>query len=93
MMVNKPSIIAVDDESDFLHTANDILKRMDYNVFTSSSGYEALQVLSIQNFDLVILDLNMPLISGIDTLKRIQKIDPGLPVIILTADSSVASVV
>ncbi len=93
MLAKKPSIIAVDDENDFLQTANEILKRLDYNVFTSSSGYEALQVLSIQNFDLVILDLNMPLISGIDTLKRIQRIDPGLPIIILTADSRVGTVV
>ncbi len=87
------SILAIDDETDFVDTVSAILTKHEYSVDTSCSGYEALQMLSIRTYDLVLLDLNMPLISGIDTLKRIQKIDPGLPVIILTGDSRVGTVV
>ncbi|MCZ6818557.1 MAG: sigma-54 dependent transcriptional regulator, partial [Calditrichaeota bacterium] len=87
------TILAVDDELDFVQTLSDILKKYGHSAYTSCSGYEALQVLSLRPFDLVILDLKMPLISGIETLKRIRKIDPGLPVIILTADSDVGTVV
>ncbi|MFQ5649621.1 MAG: sigma-54-dependent transcriptional regulator [bacterium] len=92
-MAKRASILAVDDELDFVRTLSEILARNRYDVFTSCSGYEALQMLSIRQFDLVILDLIMPLISGIETMKRIQRIDPGLPVIILTANTEVHAVV
>jgi two-component system response regulator AtoC len=92
-MAKQTSILAVDDESDFVQTLSEILQKHSYKVDTACSGYEALQVLSICQYDLVILDLSMPLISGIETLKRIKKIDPGLPIIILTGDSRVGKVV
>ncbi|RMD85831.1 MAG: sigma-54-dependent Fis family transcriptional regulator [Calditrichaeota bacterium] len=87
------TILVVDDELDFLRTVKEILEQLDYKVDTANSGYEALQMLGLEHYDLVVLDLYMPLINGIDTLKRIRKIDPGLPVIILTADSKVNTVV
>ncbi|MFQ5822839.1 MAG: sigma-54-dependent transcriptional regulator [bacterium] len=87
------SILAVDDETDFVQTLSEILQKHNYKVDTACSGYEALQMLSIEHYDLVLLDLYMPLISGIETLKRIKKIDPGLPIIILTGDSRVGKVV
>jgi len=92
-MTKVASILAVDDEADFIDALSSILTKHEYSVDTSCSGYEALQMLSIRPYDLVLLDLTMPLISGIDTLKRIQRIDPGLPVIILTGDSRVGTVV
>ncbi len=92
-MTKVASILAVDDEADFVDSLSSILIKHEYSVDTSCSGYEALQMLSIRPYDLVLLDLTMPLISGIDTLKRIQRIDPGLPVIILTGDSRVGTVV
>jgi two-component system response regulator AtoC len=92
-MTSDATILAVDDELDFLQMLQDILVKQGYQVETSCSGYEALQMLSIKSFDLVILDLKMPLISGIETLKRIRKIDIGLPVVVLTADSHVDTVV
>lgn len=92
-MTKVASILAVDDEADFVDSLSSILTKHEYSVDTSCSGYEALQMLSIRPYDLVLLDLTMPLISGIDTLKRIQRIDPGLPVIILTGDSRVGTVV
>ena len=72
-MTKVASILAVDDEADFIDTLSSILTKHEYSVDTSCSGYEALQMLSIRPYDLVLLDLTMPLISGIDTLKRIRK--------------------
>jgi len=92
-MANNARLLVVDDELDFISTVKDILEKFDYEVHASGSGYEALQMLSIRSFDVVLLDLTMPLISGIETLKRIHKIDPSLPVVILTADSRVSTVV
>lgn len=87
------SLLVVDDETDFTRTISEILEKHNYHVDVSNSGYEALQMLSIKHYDALLLDLTMPLINGVDTLKRVKKIDPGLPVIILTADSRVGSVV
>ncbi|MFQ5637024.1 MAG: sigma-54-dependent transcriptional regulator [bacterium] len=92
-MSEKISILAIDDEPDFVKTLTQILEIQNYRVFSSNSGYEALQILSLQKFDVVILDLYMPLISGLDTLRRIKKINPGLPIIILTGDNRVDKVV
>ncbi|RMF61944.1 MAG: sigma-54-dependent Fis family transcriptional regulator [Calditrichaeota bacterium] len=92
-MAKTVSILAVDDELDFVKTLQEILQGHNYHADAATSGYEALQMLSICQYDLVILDLHMPLISGLDTLKRIKRIDPGLPVIILTGDSKVGTVV
>lgn len=92
-MTTIASILAVDDETDFVETLSAILRKHEYSVDACFSGYEALQMLTIQRYDLILLDLTMPLISGIDTLKRVRKIDPGLPIIILTADSRVGTVV
>jgi two-component system response regulator AtoC len=92
-MAEVASILAVDDEVEFVQTLKGILQNHGFKADTSCSGYEALQMLSINEYDLVILDLAMPLISGLETLKRIKKIDAGLPVIILSGNSSVGSVV
>ncbi|MFQ5753763.1 MAG: sigma-54-dependent transcriptional regulator, partial [bacterium] len=92
-MMKLASILVVDDEAAFIQTLSEVLEKHEFKVDISNSGYEALQMLSINQYDLVILDLFMPLISGIETLKRIKKIDPGLPVIILTGDSRVGTVV
>lgn len=92
-MEKRPSLLVVDDEQDFVQTIGEILIRFEYDVQTSNSGFEALQMLSLQSYDVVLLDLSMSLISGIDTLKRMHKIDQSLPVIILTADDRVGSVV
>jgi len=93
IMEKRPSLLVVDDEQDFVQTIGEILIRFEYDVQTSNSGFEALQMLSLQSYDVVLLDLSMSLISGIDTLKRMHKIDQSLPVIILTADDRVGSVV
>lgn len=93
MTKERVAILAVDDEPDFVRTLASILEKSDYKVDMASSGYEALQMLSIEEYDLVILDLHMPLISGTETLKRIRKLDRALPVIILTADGRIDTVV
>ncbi len=87
------SLLVVDDENEFTRTIREILEKHNYSVSVSGSGYEALEMLNTKDYDLVLLDLTMPLINGVQTLKRIKKADPGLPVIILTADSRIGTVV
>ncbi len=81
----RPRLLLIDDERDFTALAEDILVQGGWQVTQAHSGYEALQLLSLSRFDVAILDLNMPLISGQETLERLRRLDPTLPVIILTA--------
>ena len=75
-------ILVVDDEEIVRRTLAFILA--DYAVTSVGDGREALQVFQEQDFDLLIVDLNMPHMSGDELLEQIHRIDPDMPVIILT---------
>jgi len=78
------SILWVDDEIDHLKPHIIFLKQKGYEVFTSSNGADALDMISGQMFDIVFLDENMPGLSGLETLAMIRKRQPGLPVVMIT---------
>jgi DNA-binding NtrC family response regulator len=78
-------ILMVDDESDFLDTIVKRLQKRQLNVRGVYSGQEALGLVTEKKYDVVVLDVRMPGIDGIQTLKRIKQINPLLEVIMLTA--------
>ena len=80
---SKWAILIVDDEFGVRESFRMILKPS-YEVHTASGGEEALNILKEQKIDLITLDLNMPELSGIETLREIRKIDRQVPVIIIT---------
>lgn len=81
-------ILIVDDSKINLKVANQILKPYNFNVKLVESGYEALEVMETQTFDLILMDIMMPKMNGIETLRRLKKIDGfDIPVIALTADA------
>ena len=63
------SILLVDDDSSFREVIYEILTDQDYQVTKAASGEEALEVLDIRDFDLVITDLNMGVINGIEVVR------------------------
>jgi len=77
-------ILIVDDEKDFTETIRKLLVRRGYDVETAPDGSQALRHVLRGGIDVVLLDLKMPGLHGIDTLKEMKRIDPGLEVIILT---------
>ena len=78
-------ILVVDDNLIVAEALEDILKRKGYEeVTTVNSGEEALQLVKQENHDLVLLDIIMPKMDGIETLKELRKIAPNLEVIMLT---------
>lgn len=89
----RPTILVIDDEEDFLANVSGILERCGYEVDTAVTGYEGLQRISLYHYDLVLLDIIMPLINGLETLKRLKKIDRQLPVIVLTGDGRIDTAV
>jgi DNA-binding NtrC family response regulator len=82
-------ILIVDDEEVLRDVLDVVLRREGFDVISASSGEEALSVLDAEDVDLMILDIMLPGISGIDTLRAVRISNPGLPVIIITAFSSI----
>jgi two-component system OmpR family response regulator len=82
-------VLIVDDELDFLETILKRLKRRKIDATGVSSGKEALDLLERQPFDVVILDVRMPGMDGIETLKEMKKRRPLMEVIMLTGHASV----
>ena len=86
-------ILVVDDDSASVEATVEALKREGYGLFSASGGREALKILNAENIDVVITDLKMPDLSGIDLLKHIHEHNPYTQVIILTAYGTIDSAV
>ena len=91
--MSQPLILCVDDEPDLLDTFRRILSRHDYRVATAGSGEEALVALSRQRPSLVITDLMMPDIDGMQVLERSVELYPDVPVLLITAYATVETAV
>lgn len=86
-MAERKRILAVDDDAPALSALKQNLAQRGYDVQTARSGEEALEVIQREDFDLFILDVNMPGVSGFDVCKQIRQ-NPktqNTPVIFLTA--------
>lgn len=81
----KPNILVVDDEVELLEILEKILMRHGYKVFKARDGTEALRVASKSNIKLVLLDIKLPKMDGIELLGRFKKVNPDLIVIMMTA--------
>ena len=78
------SILWADDEIDLLKPHILFLKGKGYDVTTVNSGRDALDCIAARHFDLVILDENMPGLTGLETLSEIKRTQPDVPVIMIT---------
>ncbi|MFA4917258.1 MAG: response regulator, partial [Syntrophales bacterium] len=84
-------LLFVDDEKDFVDVIAKRLSKKGFDVTKAFSGPEALQAMRKADFDIVVLDLKMEEMDGIEVLKILGKMAPGLPVIILTGHGSETS--
>jgi DNA-binding NtrC family response regulator len=79
-------ILAVDDEPNMLRLLKTILaSKTNYEVVTTNNPLEAAKLLQEEPFDLLITDLKMPLMDGMDLIETVKKIDVALPIIMVTA--------
>jgi len=79
------TILVVEDDTNQRELYEEELSAEGYQVLTAGDGREALTVVRDQHPDLVVLDINMPAMDGLDTLGHLLGIDNGMPVIINTA--------
>lgn len=86
-MMNK--VLLVDDEVDFLEAMSARLENRGMEVSAVSRPEEALEKIAEESFDAVVLDLQMPGMDGIETLKKIKALKPELHIILLTGHATV----
>ncbi len=78
-------LLVVDDQPGVLRMICEVLRESGYQVDQATNGNQALSLVRKKKYHLVILDVRMPGLSGIETLREMRKIDPGVPVILMTA--------
>jgi DNA-binding NtrC family response regulator len=85
-------ILIVDDEPDMLRLLSMILRdKTSYQITTTNNPIEARELVKQGGFDLVLSDLKMPGLDGIEIIDAVKKVDEDIPVIIITAFASVES--
>jgi len=89
----KPKILVVDDERSHRQMIEAVLSAEGYEIAQADNGQAAIDAVTEKFYDLVIMDIRMPELGGIEALKKIKTISPGIPIIIMTAYASVGSAV
>ena len=82
-------VLVVDDEPDVRQLLYDFLSGRDYDVVLAASGFEAIEALEREKPDLVLLDVAMPGMNGVEALSRIATIEPPVRVIMVTANADI----
>ena len=91
--MNNEKILIVDDEEGICEMLTIMLERQGYTVESLLDGTKAVDILRDGSFDLVISDLRMPNIDGIELIRQIREVQPDIQVIVMTAYTSIATVV
>ena len=87
------TIVIVDDEKHYPLILKEVLAEEGYSSYPTSSGMEALDIIRQEKIDLVLTDVKMPGMDGVDLLSKIKEINPDMPVIVMTAHGSVEKAV
>ena len=88
-----PAILIVDDEASIIESLEGILTDDGFEVYHAFNGYEALKKIEAESPDIVLLDIWMPGMDGIETLKEIKKNFPNLPVVMITGHGTIEAAV
>lgn len=86
-MPEKTAILVVDDDRNFCGTLSKILAKKGYEITCADSGMKALELAKGNEFDMVLMDIKMPVMNGVDTYKELKRLKPGIKVILMTAFS------
>ncbi|MGH7752361.1 MAG: sigma-54-dependent transcriptional regulator, partial [Gemmatimonadales bacterium] len=93
MNSRQPSILVIDDESAILDTLRILLKNEGFDVSTAQGGKAGLEALKSSAPDIVLSDIRMPQVSGLDILAAVKEQDPETPVLLMTAQATLQSAI
>ncbi len=91
--MDKKKILVIDDEAGIRDLCGELLEREGYSTFFASDGREGAGRLAGDKFDLIILDIQMPLMDGFDTIRAIREKDKNVPVVVMTGFATVENAV
>jgi DNA-binding NtrC family response regulator len=89
----KPSILIVDDDEVMQETLSDVLRKRGYEIFSVGSGNGALSMVKKNVIDLILLDMRLPDVDGLEVLRKIKEFDTEILVVMMTAYSDVQTAV
>lgn len=89
----QPTILVVDDEAPVRHFLKVLLQRLGYRVDTATGGPDALRKTAIVNYDVVLTDLIMPRMDGLEVIRRVKEISPETEVVMITGYPSSETIV
>ncbi len=87
--MTEAKILIIEDNEDLVFSLTKVLQNEDYQVVSASSGEKGLEILQKDLIDLILLDLNLPKMNGLDTLTRIKENDPDMAVLMMTASTDI----
>jgi len=89
----RKQILVVDDEENIRDLLAETLRLVGFSTVTARGGVDAIQLVRNQDFDLILLDVNMPIMDGFETLRKIRAIKRDIPIIMITARADKPDVV
>ncbi len=93
MMTKRPRILVVDDEAAMRESLKDWLMEDDYEVDLAASGEDAISMARDTSWDIILLDLKMPGMDGLETMSRLKKVIPETEILMMTAYGSIDTAV
>ncbi|MCX6283307.1 MAG: response regulator [Bacteroidetes bacterium] len=90
---NKLNVLILDDERQFTEELDEFFKNAGFNPFIANTGQDGLDILQKQGIDLLILDVRLPGVDGLDILKEVIVKYPGLEVIVVSAHGDMDTVI
>ncbi|HEU5320838.1 MAG TPA: response regulator, partial [Methylomirabilota bacterium] len=91
--MSEARVLIVDDEPDMVENCTRILRRAGYRCLGATDPERALAFVESERPDLLLTDLKMPGMDGVELMRRARELDPALPVIVITAFASIESAV
>ncbi|HPF62385.1 MAG: sigma-54-dependent Fis family transcriptional regulator [Gemmatimonadetes bacterium] len=92
-MSQQPSVLVIDDESGILDTLRILLKKEGFEVTVAQGGKAGLEAIRTATADIVLTDVRMPQVTGLDILQAVKDFDPMTPVLLMTAQASLQSAI
>lgn len=86
-MSEKTHVLVVDDDTNFCSTTGKILAKKGYRVTCAENGFRAIEAVKSEDIEVVLMDVKMPAMNGVEAYKKIKAIKPGIKVILMTAFS------
>ncbi len=86
MLTDAPSLLITDDDSAFRETLDEVFQRQGFRTLQARDGEEALRIVGRETVHVLLMDMHMPKLTGLETLRLVKRIKALMPCIILSAD-------